>query len=79
MKILSNYDGGSIDIEKIDNKSNTAYLKLKNENGKVSHYYNFVVLNEATSQGVVYISNFNHSMYHTENTFAPYVFVELIL
>lgn len=74
MKVLNNYDGSSINIEKIDQSSNRAYLKLKDENGKACHYYNFIVENDADIDGTVYILNNNKSIYYSKNSFTPFVY-----
>lgn len=73
MKIINNYNGSSIDIDKIDNSSNTAYLKLKSENGNACHYYNFIAENENDFEGKVYIENNNKSIYYSKDSFAPFV------
>lgn len=73
MKIINNYDGSSIDIEQISSDTNTAYLRLVEENGKACHYYNFIADNSSSQEGFAYIKNLNESMYYSKNSFSPFI------
>lgn len=73
MIIINNYEGSSIDIIKIDNITNTAHLGLKDENGKASHYYNFIARNEKEKKGKIIIENINNSMYYSKDMSQPFI------
>ena len=73
MIIINNYEGSSIDIIEIDNLTNTAHLKLRDENSKASHYYNFTARNEKAKTGKIIIENINNSMYYSKDTSQPFI------
>lgn len=64
MNILYNYDGASIKLIKNDVENNILYLSLNEENGKFSHYYNFIIENQAERDGIIYIKNIQNSPYY---------------
>lgn len=72
MKIVNDYNGSSINIDKIDFSNNKAYLSLVEENNKASHYFNFLAINESDMPGTAVITNFNKSAYYSSNSFSPY-------
>lgn len=67
MKILYNYEGASIKLIKNDIENNILYLSLKEENGKYSHYYNFIIENQEEKNGIIYIKNIQNSPYYRKN------------
>lgn len=73
MKIISNYEGSSIDILKYNDNQNIAYLSLKKENNSYSQYYNFIIENNQNKDGYVYIQNIKLSKYYDKDSiFFPY-------
>lgn len=72
MRIVSDYDGASIKVDRIDYSNNSAYLSLVEENKNASHYYNFIAINESPNTGKVIIANLNQSAYYSKNNFSPY-------
>lgn len=74
MRIITNYQGSSIEIINNDEELNKAELSLKKENGKYSHYYNFRVENEKKEKGSILIQNINNSAYYSNNSvYLPYI------
>lgn len=67
MNILYDYEGASIKVLKNDTDNNVLYLSLKEENGKFSHYYNFVIENQEEINGMIYIKNIQNSPYYRKN------------
>ena len=57
MKIIANYDGSSIDILNNNQEANSIELSLKKENGKYSQYYNFIIENNESKEGSIFIHN----------------------
>lgn len=74
MNIIKDYDGASIEIIKNDIEKNKIYLSLKEENGKYSYYYNFIIENPASTKGMIYIKNISNSQYYKKDEInAPYI------
>ena len=74
MNIINNYDGASIKIINNDVENNIVYLSLKEENGKFSHYYNFISENQEDRKGTIYIQNLKASPYFKKDLIcAPYI------
>lgn len=67
MNILYNYEGASIKLIKNDIENNILYLSLREENGKYSHYYNFLVENQEVRNGIIYIKNIQNSPYYRKD------------
>ena len=77
MNILYNYDGASIKLIKNDIENNILYLSLNEENGKYSHYYNFIIENQEERNGVIYIKNMQNSPYYRKDIKnIPYIKVD---
>lgn len=73
MKIISDYEGSSIDILSYDVESNSVKLSLKKENDKYSQYYNFIVENTENKEGTIFIKNIKLSKYYEKNSiYLPY-------
>ncbi len=70
MEIINNYDGASIELEKIN--ENEAFLSLIKEGSSYGYYYNFRVKNN-NKNGIIHIKNFEKSPYFIkENIPIPY-------
>lgn len=73
MKIIANYDGSSIDILNNNQEANSIELSLKKENGKYSQYYNFIVENNESKEGSIFIHNIKLSKYYDKDSiYLPY-------
>ena len=67
MKILTGYDGSSIQILDNNEESNTVTVSPKEENGTYSNYYNFKVKNGTSRIGTLYIKNLNKTLYNQDS------------
>ena len=67
MNILNNYEGAAIKVLKNDIDNNILYLSLNEENGKYSHYYNFIVDNQEERKAIIYIKNIQNSPYYRKD------------
>ncbi len=67
MNILNNYEGAAIKVLKNDIDNNIMYLSLNEENGKYSHYYNFIVDNQEERKAIIYIKNIQNSPYYRKD------------
>lgn len=66
MKIINNYDGASIDIVENNVTKNEAILSLRKEQNYYSNYYNFIVDNNSSSEGIIYIRNYNQLLFQSD-------------
>jgi len=67
LNISYNYEGASIKLIKNDTENNILYLSLSEENGKYSHYYNFIIENPEKKDGISYVKNIENSPYYRKN------------
>ena len=65
MKIITDYDGSSIDILSFDQKSNSVNVSLRKENDGYSQYYNFIVDNNENTEPDNTIDTSNTSINYT--------------
>lgn len=73
MKIISNYDGSSIDILSYDDNTNSIQLSLKKEKDDYGQYYNFIAENTKNIKGTIFIKNIRLSKYYEKNSiYLPY-------
>lgn len=73
MKIITDYDGSSIEIKSYNKETNSVELSLRKENGGYSQYYNFFVENEEDKEGIIHIHNIKLSKYYEKDSiYLPY-------
>lgn len=73
MRIISNYEGSSINLLSYNDENNSAFLSLKEENDGYSQYYNFIADNKTINVGKIFIKNIDFSKYYNESfVYLPY-------
>lgn len=73
MKLISNYEGSSIEFISYDEKTNSVQLSLRLENDDFNPYYNFIVDNKNGDLAKVFINNIDFSKYYNKNyIYLPY-------
>lgn len=73
MKIITDYDGSSIEVESYNKETNNIELSLRRENGEYSQYYNFFVENKEDKEGIIHIHNIKLSKYYEKDSiYLPY-------